>query len=318
MKPFFLFILLSSSLAFAQDLKKIDSLVLTYPKYTKALQLAERISEDFQDDTSKVRAAFRWLTHQIRYDLEEFYQARKVIRFRYRDEAERVRKVQEIKDNIVNEAFLTKMGICEAYAQSFQKLMELLGIQAEVIKGYVRNSPEDIGRVPKTTNHAWNAVRLNNKWVILDATWAAGYIFNGRWIKDYNEYFFDIKPQKVNLTHYPEDRKWLIRWNYGSLEDFYNQPIYSHEILQKNISVLSPKKGVIVLHRNKSIVLKIMGLSTIDQVAYNFHGQRYAKRPIISRKGNAAILTIENPQRNTELVLFLNKKLAMEYKVSVR
>ena len=105
-------------------------MVLTYPKYTRALQLAERISEDFQDDTSKVRAAFRWLTHQIRYDLEEFYQAKKVIRFRYRDEAERVRKVQEIKDNIVNEAFLTKMGICEAYAQSFQKLMELLGIQA--------------------------------------------------------------------------------------------------------------------------------------------------------------------------------------------
>ena len=143
------------------------------------------ISKDFKDDASRVRAAFRWLTHNIRYDLEEYFEPRKVIEFRYGTEEERLQKLQEIKDKIVKEAFLTKMGVCEEYAQSFKKLMDLMNIEATVVKGYVRNSAYDIGRVPQTTNHAWNAVKIDNRWILLDATWAAGYLYNGKWVKDF-------------------------------------------------------------------------------------------------------------------------------------
>ena len=318
MKQLFLFLLLSSCVCHAQDFTRIDNIVKSYPRYTSAEQLAKKISRDFNDDASKARAAFRWLTHNIRYDLEEYYQPRKIIEFRYSNEEERLRKLQAIKDKIVKDAFLTKMGVCEEYAQSFKKIADLLGIEAQVIKGYVRNSAHEIGRVPQTTNHAWNSVKINNKWILLDATWAAGYVYNGKWVQDFNEYFFAINPTKIGLTHYPDDRKWQIVLDYDSLESFYNQPIFSQGFLRKNIEVLSPKKGAIVVNRSKNVVLTFKNLPPSDRLFYNYRGQQYSKRPQISFQGNTATVTIENPGRDTELYLFLNRNLALEYKVSVR
>jgi transglutaminase/protease-like cytokinesis protein 3 len=315
---FFLFIFGSLTIVSAQDFSQIDQKVLSYPKYTKPDRLAARINQDFQDDFSKARAAFRWLTQNIRYDLEEYYQPRKVIQFRYQTEQERLEKLLAIKDNLVKEAFLTKMGVCEEYAQSFKKLADLLGIESEVIKGYVRNSAYNIGRIPQTTNHVWNAVKINNRWVLLDATWAAGYLFNGKWVKDYNEYFFAIDPKKIGLTHYPEARKWQLILEHGSLEDFYNQPIYSQGFLRKDIEVLSPQKGNILIDKSKKIVLRLKNFSPSDRLFYNYRGQKYSKQPQITFQGKTATVAIENPGVDTELYLFLNRGLALEYRVFVR
>lgn len=314
---FLLFFFICSGIV-AQDFQNVDNIVMSYPRYTTPQQLANRISRDFKDDASKVRATFRWLTHNIRYDLEEYYQPKKVIKFRYSTEEERLEKLQAIKDKIVKDAFLTKMGVCEEYAQAFKKVSDLLGIEAQVLKGYVRNSALDIGRVPPSTNHAWNSVKINNKWILLDATWAAGYVYNGKWVKDYNEYFFAVDPKKISLTHYPDDRKWLIALNYDSLQDFYNQPIYSQGFLRKEVEVISPVKGTIEVSRSKKVVLKFKNLPPTDRLFYNYRGQRYSKRPEISYDGSTATVSIENPGRVTELYLFLNRSLALEYKISVR
>lgn len=318
MKQLLLLLFFISAIGYSQDFSRIDNIVKSYPKYTQPQQLADKINKDFKNDASKVRAAFRWLTHNIRYDLEEYYKPKKVIEFRFTTEEERLQKLQAIKDKIVEDAFLSKMGVCEEYAQSFKKIADLLGIEAEVIKGYVRNSAQEIGRVPRSTNHAWNAVKVNNKWMILDATWAAGYMYNGKWVKDFNEYFYDVDKQKIKRTHYPDSRKWKLLLDHGSLKDFYNQPIYSHGLLKNNIEVVSPTEGNVIISRSKNVQLTFKNLSATDGIYYNYRGQRYSKRPAISFLDDKAVITIENPGRDTELILFINKNLALEYKVYVR
>lgn len=318
MKRLFLLFFFISSVVYGQDFTAIDAIVKSYPRYTKPEQLATKITNDFKDDLSKARAAFRWLTHNIRYDLEEYYEPKKVISFRYGTEEERLQKLQAIKDKIVGDAFLTKMGVCEEYAQSFKKIADLLGIEAQVIKGYVRNTAQEIGRVPNTTNHAWNSAKINNRWILIDATWAAGYLFNGKWQKDFNEYFFAIEPKKIGRTHFPDDKKWQVVLNQNSLIDFYNQPIYSQGFLKTNLEVITPIKGNISVSRSKKVVLKIKNLSASDRLYYNYRGQRYSKQPEISYQGNTATVSIENPGNSTELYLFLNRNLALEYKVTVQ
>ncbi len=317
MKRLFLLFFFVSSIVYGQDFTNVDNIVKSYPRYTKPQQLATKIANDFNDDLSKARAAFRWLTYNIRYDLEEYYEPKKVISFRYGTEEERLQKLQAIKDKIVDEAFLTKMGVCEEYAQSFKKVADLLGIESQVIKGYVRNSAQEIGRVPNTTNHAWNSVKIDNRWILLDATWAAGYLFNGKWQKDFNEYFFAIEPKKIGRTHFPDDKKWQIVLNQNSLIDFYNQPIYSQGLLRTNLEVLSPKKGNIQVSRSKKVVLKIRNLTASNRLFYNYRGQRYSKRPEITYDGKIATVSIENPGNSTDLYLFINRNLALEYKVTV-
>ena len=301
----------------AQNYNSVDNIVQSYPRYTNPESLADKINSDFSDDASKARAAFKWLTNNIRYDLEEYYQPKKVIQFQYSTEEERLQKLQAIKDKIVKDAFRKKMGVCEEYAQSFKKLADLLGIEAQVIKGYVRNSAQEIGRVPRTTNHAWNAVKLNNKWVLLDATWAAGYLFNGKWIKRFNDYYFDVDSKKIGKTHYPGDQKWQILLGSGNLQAFYNQPIYSQSILKTNLEVLSPQNGSIRVNTSQKVVLKIKNFPSNQKLYYNYRGQRYSEKPTITYKGNIATVSIDNPKRDTELYLFLNRDLALEYKVFI-
>ena len=316
MKKLLFLFLLSSITISAQEFTKIDTIVKSYPRYRSPQQLADRISKDFSSYLDKVRASFKWITNNIRYNLKEALQPnRTVIQFRYSSDKERLEKIQEIKDNIVKEAFFSKQGVCEEYAQSLKKLCDLLGIEAIVLSGYVRNTAYEIDRVPNTTNHAWNAVKVNDKWMIIDATWSSGYVMNGRWLKKFNNYYFNIDFNKVGYTHYTDNRKWNILLNQKSLQEFYNQPIYGKEFLRNNMEIVSPKIGIVSVQNGVMITLKIKNLKPHHKVYYGLMGDKYSKKPTVTFNNGIASVSIRAPERNTELYLFIDQELALEYKV---
>lgn len=81
---------------------------------------------------------------------------------------------------------------------------DLLNIESEIVNGNVRISPQEIGKYKKNTNHAWNVIKIDNKWITIDATWAAGFVINGKWERKFSEYFFNIPLSKINKTHFPD------------------------------------------------------------------------------------------------------------------
>lgn len=300
----------------AQSFDKVDAKVSTYPRYSNVEDLAKQIQKDFTSDIYKVRAAFKWLTNNISYSLDNSYQKNRSIRFRYANEAERLQKVQEIKDKIVSDAFKNKRGVCEEYAQSLKKLCDLMQIECEVLKGNIRNSPLSIGKPETTTNHAWNIVKINNKWIIIDATWAAGYVLNNKWEKSFREYYFDIPAKLIGKTHFPVNRKWQILWSIDNKKDFYNQPIYTDAFLSKELSFSKSTPGIIQVKKGKLIELEIKGLTEKESIFYVFKNDQYAKKPQIKKSGNS-LLTIPAPTTHTELYLFVNNELAVSFKVKV-
>lgn len=317
MKQFLLFLFISTSLC-SQDFTKVDAKVLTYPRYSKVEQLANRIDKDFTTDIDKARAAFFWLAKNIRYNLKEYYNPRqRYYSFRYSSEAEKEQKLQAVKDKLIAATFKNKTGVCEEYAQSFKKICDLLGIEAAVISGYVRNSTREIGKIPNNTNHAWNAVKIDDKWIILDATWAAGHERNGKWIRQFNNYYFDVPKDKIFKTHFPEDNLWVFRFGRMTLQEFYNQPIYDDTLLKLSAELVSPQKGVINVKADQDIVLTFKNLDTRLLIFYTTKANRYAQKPVISTENNISKLIIKNPQRDTDLTLFINKSDALQFKVSV-
>ncbi|GAB7257054.1 transglutaminase domain-containing protein [Polaribacter sp. OB-PA-B3] len=316
MKQFIYFFLLISYTTFSQNFDKVDKIVLEYPRFSKIENLALRIDTDFSKDEEKVRAAFFWLAKNIRYDLNQYYNPKgRSFKFSYRNEIEKEQKLEAAKNKIIDKTFKTKKGLCEEYAQSFKKVCSLLNIEAAVIKGYTRNSPDDIGRFVSETNHAWNAVKLNDKWIILDPTWAAGYLMNGKWTRKFNPYFYDIPKDKFFKTHLPEESIWVLRLGRITKKEFYNQPIYGQEFLASTIELISPKNGIIKIKKGENIVLKFKNLSEKASMLYNYKNHNYAKRPILKSENNITTLTILNPLRNSELFLFLNNRTALQFKV---
>lgn len=315
MKQLFFFLLISLS-TFGQNFEKVDAKVTLYPKFSKAEDLANQINNDFTTDLEKARAAFFWLANNINYNLKEYYSPRqRRYSFRYSSEEEKNQKLQAIKDQLVVDTFKNKLGVCEEYAQSFKKVCDLLNIESEVIKGYVRNDAREIGNVPNRTNHAYNAVKIDDKWLILDATWAAGYENNGKWKRNFNPYFFDIPKDKIFKTHYPEEKIWVLRFGRMSLEEFYNQPIYSNHFLTSDASLLSPKNGIIPISSSNDILLKINNLEPITNVFYIVEGSRYFQKPLLSLENNTTVLSIKNPHRTGSLIVYINNKDALHFKL---
>ena len=314
----YLFVLISFS-TFAQHFEQVDAKVVEYPRFSKVEDLANQIENDFSSDAEKVRAAFFWLAKNIRYNLKEYYNPRqRYYRFSYASEAEKEQKLQEVKDQLIDATFRNKTGVCEEYAQSFKKICDLLTIESEVLKGYVRNSAEEIGIVPNATNHAWNAVKVNGKWMILDATWAAGFLRNGKWIRKFNNYYFNMPKTKVFKTHYPEDQLWVLRFGRISVEEFYNQPIYNDTFLGLEAELLSPKTGIIHITPSKNIELKFKNLDTSALIFYKIKGDAYPQKPIITTENGISTLVVKNPKRNTDITLYINKSDVLHFKIKVK
>lgn len=298
----------------AQDYSNIDRHVKSYPAYKSAQILANRIDSDFNNDNAKIRAVFIWLTHNIKYDLKEYFNpTSKKISFKYKNEADKQQKLQQIKDQVVHEMFSSRKSVCEGYAQSFKKLCDLLNIEAIVIKGYARNSTGEIGTIPNGSNHAWNAVKVGSKWQLVDATWAAGYAINNQWKKHYTEYYFYPKPSELLRTHYPDNTSWQLIKNPISKKTYATQPIIGQGFFSKNLQLITPKKGLL---QSKSTTFQIKNLAKSHIVGYQFKGQKYGKRANVIIKNGIGNFTINlKGKRNSELYIFIDSEIALEYKI---
>lgn len=315
MKRLYIFFFFVATLVQSQDFSNVDAKVDLYPRYRSPEQLAARIQKDFQSDINKTRAAFKWLTNNIRYSLQLANSRNRVIQYKYADEQERLLKLQQIKDKIVNDAFISRVGVCEEYAQSLKKLCDLMGIESEVIKGNVRNSGNDIGRFVNGTNHAWNIVKIDSKWIFIDPTWAAGYSMNGRWTKNYTDYYFNVPYSKIGKTHFPDSRKWQIIWDVRSKEQYYLQPIYNEAFLRRNLSYPKNVNGVLKVKKGENVSLKINGLTLNEKIFIGYGNEKYSKKPVLSKRNSGFEISVPAPLSDTELYLFINGQLATIFKV---
>ncbi|MAD96575.1 MAG: transglutaminase [Flavobacteriaceae bacterium] len=315
MSRFLLFLILFSLNLQAQKFEKVSAIVNNYPGYADVEQLAKRISVDFDSDTDKAKAAFYWLSKNIRYNLRELYNPRRrSVSFRYSSEAERQQKLQQIRDQLINKAFKTKLGVCEEYAQSFKKICDLMDLEAYVIKGYVRINTNEIGKIPGRTNHAWNVIKLNNRFIILDATWAAGYEFQNRWVRDFNPYYWDIPYQNIFKTHFPKERIWTLRFGRMGIDEFFNQPLFSNSFFKTNAELVSPTTGILS-SSDDTFTIRLKNLPQGVEIAYGIQGMRFAQKPIITRKSNITTLEVKNPKRQSELILYFNQRDALSFRI---
>lgn len=314
MKQLCFFLLLAISSLSAQEYSSVDDKIKKYPQLITVDKLANKIATDFTSDLDKVRAVFTWLSFNIKYNLKEFYNpTQKRVSFKYRNEEEKQAKIKAIKHTIVKNTLSNRSAVCEGYAQTFSKVCTLLNIENEVIKGYARNSYRDIGKTKKRANHAWNAVKIDNKWLYIDATWAAGAVTNGSWQRNFNDYYFDIPKEKYFFTHFPEDSLWQLRVNQMTLQDFFNQPIYSSDFLKRNYQLLKPTSGTILRKSDGSITFMIKNINENQSIYCGFKGSKYMKRTKISFDKNIATISIIPPTNNKEVFLIIDNNVVLEH-----
>jgi len=79
-----------------------------------------------------------------------------------------------------------------------------------LVSGYAKGYGYRSGQGFSRTNHAWNGVFLDNTWHLFDSTWGAGHVSGRRFVREYDEFWFDAHPSLFLRTHLPEDSSWQL------------------------------------------------------------------------------------------------------------
>lgn len=166
--------------------------------------LAAYLTQGARDDTEKARAIFRWLAENVAYDYANMSSTAPI------DPAA---------------VLVEGKSICDGYAGAFELLGRLAGLEVVTIHGWAKGYDWTPARRFRRTNHAWNAVRSDGTWRLIDSTWGAGYVREGRFVKELDDYFFMPAPEALAYTHLPEDPHWALVAQPLSRAAFEAQPV---------------------------------------------------------------------------------------------
>ncbi len=176
-------------------------------------KLAHHLCDSLDTDHQKVNAIYNWVTHNVKYD------------------------VKSLQKGALNEVTTKKIlkkrrALCGGYAQLIVDLCNEVHIPAVMIDGYAKDWMFDNGDKFYIPRHAWNAVYVDYKWQLIDATWGAGGVGQSPgWLKQqtnkmsgnkvsysgklkfkfsYDSSFFLSQPASFRIRHLPTDPVWQL------------------------------------------------------------------------------------------------------------
>lgn len=143
-------------------------------------------------DLDKVRSIYQWLIWNIEYD-----------KTAYKNGNKRVNRSNE-------DILVRSKAICWGYATLFKSMCEVVGIDSEILSGYSK-VPFTAKPKMEEPNHAWNSVKIDGKWYLLDTTWDSGYAGQESDFEKQFEYnYFLTPPQYFIVNHLPAEPNWQL------------------------------------------------------------------------------------------------------------
>ncbi|MBX9852368.1 MAG: hypothetical protein K2X86_11505 [Cytophagaceae bacterium] len=235
-RAFVAFLIFSLSYSHAQEFYKtdfisIDSYALKTPAgKTKIMDtLAHYLTIPAKNEVEKARSIFRWVAENISYDFDAYLSG-------------------NIPSQHASDILKCRKGVCAGYAALYKALCDRAGIECEIVEGYAKGYSYEPGAVGEGTNHAWNAVKINGKWYLLDATWSSGRKTNHNKTtneEDFEEFYFCPDPADFIYSHFPEEEKWQLLDKPVTRKEFFNLITPYPQFFYSDISNLSYNQPVI-------------------------------------------------------------------------
>lgn len=248
--------------------------------------LAQELAAGKTSERDKALAFYDWVAKNIRYDIVA-YQAGN-----YPDPSPEV-------------TFSTRSGVCEGYARLFVALCHAVGMEAEMVPGYSKGfAPDEDKSQP---DHAWNAVKIDGKWVLLDPTWGSGHIDQGKdFVAEFSRDWFETPPDQFVATHLPEDPRWQLRSPAMTSSDFFAQPSLSNRYFDYGLTLLSHPKGKI--STDGPFQVKISSDRDCRMMAALYQGSNAmpGTYTLVERTGRENLISVEPPAAGKySLVVFV-------------
>ena len=225
------------------NFSKADSIASLYPRHSlrDLRSLADKLTRPLSTDVEKFRAIYTWVCTNIANDYG-LYLKNERQRSKYTDPEARKKWNREFSAHVFEKLLREHKTVCTGYAYLVKELAFHAGIKCIIVDGYGRTAQSNI-RGEGIANHSWNAVQLNNKWYLCDATWSSGAVdaSTGRFVKKYDAIYFLLDPALFVRNHYPIDSVWTLLSNKPTLHEFLNRPLIYNNIFKYDIQKLLPE-----------------------------------------------------------------------------
>lgn len=248
-----------------RDFSKADSIAKVFKGFPlKTLpKLSYRLTHQFDNDIDKFRAIFTWVSTNISASnplIEKVIRKRKKYRS---DSLAHSNWNTSFNRKFFNESLLKKSTVCTGYAYLVHEMALMAGIESTIVNGYLKSSTDPFPEVD-LPNHSWNAVKLNNKWYLCDATLASGYFFvnEDKFIFEYQDNYFLAPPEIFEKSHFPLDKKWTLLKDSTTFEEFVDGPIIYNNAFSNKITPIYPKSIALEAKKGAPIEFQFKLLKT--------------------------------------------------------
>ncbi|MEM7103201.1 MAG: transglutaminase domain-containing protein [Bacteroidota bacterium] len=255
------------------DYTEVDRYVksLSGASFLHVRDLVNKLTANFDTEAEKTRALFVWLTHNVSYDCgaeDKSEQLKGKDRKKWKEW-----KTERDKD-FLPRVFKERKGAFNDFAFFFKDMCDSAGVTVRLIPGYGRNDETRIGkRPPRRPNHAWNAVRLNENWYLLDPTWAAGTTDctakTDRFEKKFGDHYYLTPPIRFIKDHLPEQEGWQLiddAYDRGDIETFFLGPQVFAGYFKSGIDNVEPALGLLEMKEDTTIAFTFTSAAALDTV----------------------------------------------------
>ncbi|KOS05092.1 hypothetical protein AM493_02860 [Flavobacterium akiainvivens] len=312
-----LIILFSTTFVNAQDFAKVDAAVKVYPSFADTDKFAEKVKTDFTRDDEKARAIFTWIALNVKYDLGAYGVNEKPVAYSYKTEQEKLNLQKKFREDLSQKTLKSKKGVCQGYATLYEVVAQKAGLEAAMVTGTSKSHPMHIGKAPGASDHAWNAVKINGQWKLLDATWGAGVVTGEKpaFAFKFNDAYFFAEPDTFFLNHFPDDKKWLL--TNKTEADFANLPLIYGNALSEGYEFTAPTGGTFTNRPGGIIGFAVKNLKPDDKVHYAFSQERKYMPVTLTANGDAKTFQVPLTAKSAgTLTIYVNQKSVAAYRIN--
>lgn len=190
----------------------IDNAVFSYSKqneYAAFDSVATFINTKYISRDDRLRAYYTWIAMNIRYDTDHMSDLQLISSFNVQNVYSSGQKPEEV--------FKSRKAVCEGYSNLLSAFCKTSGIPCYTVCGHVKTEE---GEIPKIM-HAWNVVKPDTVWKLIDVTWSSGYVNQGGvYVKRFSNNYFAPKAEVFIKDHLPLDPMWQLLYYPYNREHF--------------------------------------------------------------------------------------------------
>jgi hypothetical protein len=259
-----------------------DVAVSAMPEEVQAsiASVGQYLAQHFPDQRRLVKAIHDYVDLRLHYD----YDALKLLI---------ANDYEHAPSQEADAVFAARAGVCAGYAKLMVALGKAAGAEIAYVTGYIRDATrrttmEGTDDTIKTAlegySHAWNAAKIGDHWLLLDATWD-----DPKDPKDPIGSTYLFTPPKLFVRdHLPEDVAWQLLAAPVTPGDFVRQPMMTPDAGKLGLELVEPMRSQVTVDGELEIVFD--NPKHAEVLAYvRARGARDDEHPCTARPGGAQL-----------------------------